>query len=264
MNIGVIGVGNIASAILEGILRNNVFPSDSIYLFDPYSKNVTSFVERGCNVCQKIDDLVRHSNLVLVAVKPSQIEKVLNDVTVVTKGKCFISVAAGISIEFIKSILEVGTYIIRVMPNTPIMVGCGATAIALDKGIPMEYVDKAVSIFSSSGAVTFVDEHLINAATAVNGSGPAYFFSMADEMIKTVVQLGVDPESALLLTAKTMEGASRMLLESGKSPSELVRDVSSPGGTTVAALAEMKENGFYTALKAGMKACIRRAEEIGK
>ncbi|MGI6039984.1 MAG: pyrroline-5-carboxylate reductase [Clostridiales bacterium] len=264
MNLGIIGVGNMASAILQGIFKNDIFPTSSINLYDPYSQIVFEFEKQGCRVCMNVDELISQSDLIIVAVKPNNIESVLDEISVDTVGKCFISIAAGISTEYIKSVLGESVHVIRVMPNTPITIGLGATAIAVCNDVPEMFSEKAVSIFSSSGAVVFIDEELINVATAVNGSGPAYFFSMADEMIKTAVSFGIDPQSALLLTAKTMEGASRMLLESGKSSSDLTKAVSSPGGTTVAALTEMKKCGFYDALVAGMNACIKRAEEIGK
>ena len=245
MNLGIIGVGNMASAILQGIFKNDIFPTSSINLYDPYSQIVFEFEKQGCRVCMNVDELISQSDLIIVAVKPNNIESVLDEISVDTVGKCFISIAAGISTEYIKSVLGESVHVIRVMPNMPITIGLGATAIAVCNDVPEMFSEKAVSIFSSSGAVV-------------------YFFSMADEMIKTAVSFGIDPQSALLLTAKTMEGASRMLLESGKSSSDLTKAVSSPGGTTVAALTEMKKCGFYDALVAGMNACIKRAEEIGK
>lgn len=264
MKLGVIGVGNMASAILESVFENDVFSPSDIALFDPYSKMVEIFKNRGCLVAASVDELLNCSNIILLAIKPNNIEDALSNLSVDTCGKCFISIAAGISSDYLKKFLSKGTYVIRVMPNTPIMVNCGASAIAMSEDVPVEYYNRAVSIFSSAGSVSFVKESLINAVTAVNGSGPAYFFTMADEMVKTAEEQGIDRETALFLTAKTMEGAARMLLESGRSPSELADAVSSPGGTTLAALNEMKNSGFYNALKKGMLACIERANEIGK
>lgn len=264
MKFGVIGVGNMANAILESILDNGVFSPSEIVLYDPYSKVIDKFVSKGCFVADSPDELLDRSDLVLLAVKPGNIEQALGNLTVNTSGKCIVSIAAGISSGYLKKFLCEGTYVIRVMPNTPIMVKCGATAIAFNDGVPEKYWNKAVSIFSNAGSVCFVDESLINAATAVNGSGPAYFFTMADEMVKAAEEHGLDRETALILTAKTMEGAARMLLESGRSPSELADAVSSPGGTTLAALNEMKNSGFYEAIRKGMAACVKRAFELGK
>lgn len=264
MKLGVIGVGNMANVILESVLENGVFLPSEVTLFDPYSGLTGKFENKGCMIAASVDELIYSSDLILIAVKPGNIEQAFGSISVNTQGKCFISIAAGISSNYIRKFLSDGTYVIRVMPNTPILVNCGATAIALGEDIPEEYYNKAVAIFSNAGSVCFVDESLINTATAVNGSGPAYFFTMAEEMVRTAAEYGLDRDKALLLTAKTMEGAARMLLESGRSPSELADAVSSPGGTTIAALNAMKSSGFYEAIRKGMAACIGRADEIGK
>jgi pyrroline-5-carboxylate reductase len=130
--------------------------------------------------------------------------------------------------------------------------------------VPAELYDKAVSLFSCAGEAALIDEEKLNAVTGVNGSSPAYFFTMAEAMVKAAGEQGIDTDLALKLVAKTMEGAALMLMNSGRTPSELTAQVTSKGGTTFAALAEMQRLGFSEAVRGGMLACTKRAFEIGR
>ena len=264
MKFGVIGVGNMAGAIVESILNHGLFQAEDMYLFDVNPEKVDSFSKRGLNKSFSAVDVFKSADLILLAVKPQQIDSALSELVGFTNGKCIVSIVTGVSSEYIKSRLGNETYIVRVMPNTPIMLGCGATAITTNKNIPDDLYKMAVEIFASAGVTAFVEEANINAITCVNGSSPAYFFVLADAMVKAAAEQGIDAADALRLAAKSMEGAALMLQKSGKTPEELTAQVTSPGGTTLAALAEMQRLGFTDALRAGMLACTKRAFEIGK
>lgn len=264
MKLGIIGAGNMASAIVKGILKKQVFSPDEILIYDICREKVLAFEKRGLTAAMTPSSLAAAAELILVAVKPQQIDDVLSELYGYTGGKCIVSIVAGISTDYYKKKLGADTYVIRVMPNTPILLGCGATAIARNTGTPQDLYDKAVSVFSSAGEVAFVDEEHMNAVTGVNGSSPAYFFVMAKAMASCAAEQGIDMQTALRLAAKSMEGAAVMLLKSGKTPDELTAAVTSPGGTTLAALEEMQKRGFSEAIRSGMLACTRRAAEIGK
>lgn len=264
MTLGIIGVGNMASAIINGVLSKGVFAHGEIIIYDTDKGKYLPFSGKGLVIASTAAELVDASDLILLAVKPQQIDDVISEITGLTGGKCIISIVTGISAEYYKSRLGKDTYIVRVMPNTPILLGCGASAVTPGRGIPRELFEKAVDLFSSSGEVVFVEEDKMNAVTCVNGSSPAYFFVMAEAMVSCAVEQGIDPETALKLAAKSMEGAALMLLRSGKTPAELTAQVTSPGGTTLAALAEMQRLGFSDAIRSGMLACTRRAFELGR
>lgn len=264
MRLGIIGAGNMASAIIEGVLAKQLFSPEEIIIYDINREKVSAFVERGFASAETPVELTNAAGLILLAVKPQQIDEVLTELAGSTEGKCIISIIAGVSSDYYKKRLGEGTYIVRVMPNTPILLGCGASAIASNRDVPQELYDKAVSLFSSAGEVAFVDEEHMNAVTAVNGSSPAYFFVMAKAMADYAAEQGIDAQDALRLAAKSMEGAATMLLRSGKTPDELTAAVTSPGGTTLAALEEMRKLGFSETIRSGMLACTKRASEIGK
>jgi pyrroline-5-carboxylate reductase len=264
MKLGVIGVGNMAGAIVESVLNNQIFKAEDIILYDIFTEKLSAFTNRGLSVAGSPSELVEAADLILLAVKPQQIDDVLSVLAGLTDNKCIVSIVTGVSSEYMKKQLGGNTYIVSVMPNTPIMLGCGASAISKNNGIPAEYYEKAVSLFSCSGEVALIDEDKLNAVTGVNGSSPAYFFTIAGAMAKAAEEQGIDPELALKLTAKSMEGAALMLLKSGKTPSELTAQVTSKGGTTFAALAEMERLGLPEAIRSGMLACTKRAFEIGR
>lgn len=264
MRLGIIGVGNMAGAILDSVLNQNLFSADDIYLFDINTAKIDIYEQKGLHKAETSADVVKSSDLILLAVKPQQIDDALSQICGLTKDKCIVSIVTGVSSEFFRSKLGNDTYIVRVMPNTPIMLGCGASAITKNINVPEDLYTKAVALFSCAGEVAFIEEDKMNAVTCVNGSSPAYYFTMADAMVKAAVEQGLDEMDALRLVAKSMEGAAIMLQKSSKTPSELTAQVTSPGGTTLAALAEMQRLGFSESIRSGMLACTKRAFEIGK
>lgn len=264
LRLGIIGFGNMAGAILKSALNNSVFSLSVVTVFDTDPQKMQYARDIGVNTAATAGEAVINSDIILLSVKPQVIEPVLSEIRNVSDGKCVVSIAAGISADYIKSRLSPKAYVLRVMPNTPIMIGKGATAIAKSDDVPYEYYKKAVSIFSGSGEVAFIDEERMNEIISVNSSSPAYFFLLVDAMVKCAEEQGIDKAVALRLSAKAMEGAASMLLESGKSPEELASQVTSPGGTTFAALKTLEDNRFQDTVRKAMKSCTKRAYELGK
>ncbi len=260
--VGIIGYGNMASAIVGGALRSGVFRAGDTTVYDTSEAALSSAKEHGMKVSASADELIESADVILVSVKPQQLADVFSHLSCDAAGKCFISIVAGKPIEYFSSRLP-GAYIVRVMPNTPIMLGYGASAISVSPGVPDVFRDFAIGVFSGSGLVELIDEAQMDAVVAVNGSSPAYFFHLAELVVENAKAEGIPAGTALRLFAATMEGASHMLLDTGKSPEELRKQVCSPGGTTLAALDAMAEHGFDDAFVAGLDACTRRSKELG-
>lgn len=261
--IGFIGAGNMASAIVNGAGRRCIVLPENVWLSDPDMEKMLSFRARGVNVTTSNIEAADAANIVVLAVKPQMFDKVLPELVDHVKGKCVVSIAAGISTQYIKERLP-GAYVVRVMPNTPMLIGRGVSAIAKAPDVPAAYFDAVLELFNAAGETVLVEEEQINAVIAVSGSSPAYFFRFAAAMVDEGVKMGLEPEVALKLSAITMEGSAGMLLKSGKTAQELTRQVCSPGGTTLAALTAFDDAGMEAMVADAMERCVKRAEELGK
>lgn len=263
LRLGFIGAGNMASAMLNILLDKNLLPPSNIVLFDPDKKRLAPFLARGVQEAESNRRLVSDSLLVILAVKPQVMGSVLADIGPVSADRYFISIAAGLSTGYICDRLDPTAHVARVMPNTPLMLSCGATVIAESDSLPPELRRLTETLFSYMGSVTFLPEDKLNEVIGVSGSSPAFFFRMAHVMSCVAEEQGIAYDQALTLVAKTMEGSARMLMQGDASPEDLVAQVASPGGTTMAALATLDEEYFDDALKNAMIACTRRAYELG-
>ena len=263
MKLGLIGAGNMASAILGGVLRQNLFPPQHIFVSDPQEEKRKALQELGVRTTTENREVAGWADLFILAIKPQVFDGVLEELSDEVEGKCVISIAPGISSGYLTSRLK-GAYVVRVMPNTPLLVGKGATAIAQAPGVPKEKFQMVERIFSASGEVAILPEEQMDSVVAVNGSSPAFFFRMADAMVKGAESQGIDGATALRLAARTMEGAAAMLLEDGRTAGELTRQVCSPGGTTLAALTAFDEFHFEEMIIQAMERCTKRAIELGK
>ncbi len=263
LRLGVVGTGNMAYAILKGALDAGILSRADVLASHPRQERCDEVRETlGVAVTRDNGEAVRNSDLILLAVKPQKLPEVLPPLGPLLAGKCLLSIVAGVSSEALLRWAP-DAFVVRAMPNTPLMLGCGATALAIPDDIPEKYRRMACALFESSGFAAVVPEGAINAVTAVSGSSPAYFFRMARAMTESAAALGLDPDTALQLTARTMEGAARMLLESGKTAAELTAQVCSPGGTTLAALTAFDDGNFDGLIREAMTRCVKRAEELG-
>lgn len=261
--LGFIGAGNMNGAILDGVLGQGLVPADRVWLSNRHAEKMAGFAAKGVHTTTDNREVARHADLIVLGVKPQMFDDVLPELQGITAGKCVVSVAAGISATYLQKALP-GALIVRAMPNTPLMVGVGATAVAAADGVPAETFQAVLDLFAAAGVVAVIRESQMDDIINVNGSSPAWFFRMADVMVRRAVSAGIDADTALRLTAKTMEGSARLLLESGKSPEELCRQVCSPGGTTLASLSAFDERDYDGLMLEAMARCTKRSKELGK
>ncbi|MBR6772000.1 MAG: pyrroline-5-carboxylate reductase [Clostridia bacterium] len=258
---GFIGGGRMASAMIGALLSAGQAPSE-IAVSDKNSEILLSHKKLGIAVFENNAD-VASSEYVFLAVKPQHLNSVLDELEGKVYGKTVVSIVAGVKTERIAAKLKGASAVVRVMPNTPLLVGKGAVAIAF--GNAAETVKEEITaLFSARGEVVEVREELLDAVTALSGSGPAYFYRIADVLARCASAHGLDYGTALRLSVATMAGAAEMMSASGKSPSELISDVSSPGGTTIAALAAFDSAELNAALEAGVDAALKRSEELSR
>lgn len=254
--IAFIGTGNMNEAILAGALAGGVSPDD-IVATDRREERCAELAATYCIATTTSNaDAVKDVETVIVGVKPYQLDEVLAEVGPhLTDNAVVVSVAVGVSTEKLEDALPDGTAVVRVMPNTPAMVGVGMHAMTPGANCSDEQAARARQILSCSGDVITVAEKDHDAVTAVSGSGPAYLFYVADAMVEAGVLLGLQRDVAHRLAVQTILGAGTMLKESGDSPVVLREKVSSPGGTTITALAELDNRAVRAAFVSAMKAC---------
>lgn len=262
---GFVGVGNMASAIISSILSSEHIKPQQLFVFDPLTEKADSFSSKGVNVCSSCKDVVTSADFIFMCVKPQVFSEVSSQIKeFVTKDKCVVSIMAGIKIEKIKSAFDFLPHVIRIMPNTPLMLGIGASGLCRCDSTTDEEFNIVYNIFSSCGKAIVVNEDEISAVTALSGSGPAYFFKFARAIIEQGVSLGLSEEDCLTLVCQTMRGSAEMLEKSGKTADELITMVTSPKGTTLAANMSFDSNSFEPIVKEAVKACFDRAVELSQ
>jgi pyrroline-5-carboxylate reductase len=264
--LGILGAGNMAEAIVRGVLKSGRVAADKIIAADISSARRDLF-SGELHVKAVEDNLVvaRESRIVLLSVKPQQAKGALEGIgTVLSPDAVVISIMAGISSSFIETSLGNGRpwRVIRTMPNTPMLVGEGVVAISSGRYATAQDLAAARQIFEAAASVVEVPESKIDAVTAVSGSGPAYFYFLVEQMIQAGIDMGLTAEQARSLATKTALGAGKMLTMSSDSPAELRRKVTSPGGTTQAAINHMETYGVGKILIDAMKAAEQRSKEL--
>ena len=263
--IGFIGAGNMATAIIGSLMGQNDGKADFINVFDLDKEKCDIMSKKGINIKKSAAYVMLESNITVLAVKPQNYPEVLEALKPqVTDDKVFVSIAAGISIAYVQNLLDCKCPVVRVMPNTPLLLGKGASALCPSDNISEEDKQIVYNMFAGSGVCEYIAEEHMNEIISVNGSSPAYIYLFAKAMADYAQECGIDYDKAMNLICATLEGSAKMLKESGDSVDTLIEKVSSKGGTTIAALDAMKDLGFYDAVKKGMAACTKRAEELGK
>ena len=258
-----IGTGNMASAIAGGIIKSNIISADHIYLYDKNVEQYSKF-DPNCNHATELCDAFASADYVFLSVKPQNIKDVLQCLCSLdyTK-KVFVSICAGITIESIEKQLP-GAKIIRTMPNTPLLLGQGVTAICKNSLVTQDEFEFIKSVFSSSGYVTEIDEKDINSLTSITSSSPAYVYLFAKSILEGANKLSFDYDDTLKMICYTLIGSANMILQGGKSIDELIAMVKSPNGTTERALNVFDAQGFTDIVVEAMVACKNRAEELSK
>ena len=256
--LGLVGAGKMAEALVRGVMGARLLAPSRIAASDPDPARRRVLSSLGVRVFERNRDVLAASGVVVLAVKPQALPAVLDDLRDAARpDHLFVSIAAGVPIAKIELRLPPSSRVVRVMPNTPMQVGKGASALARGSSARGGDLETAKSLFAASGLALEVDEKDLDAVTAVSGSGPAYAFFLAECMIEAGVAEGLAPETARRLAAATIEGAGALLEQSADDPAELRRRVTSPGGTTEAAFAVLDREG----VRARMVAAVRRAAE---
>lgn len=266
--IGFIGGGNMAEALIKGVVKAEVYPPENVLVSDIRADRLTYLAEKyGVVLAPGNAELAAQVETVVLSIKPQNMTEALESIRDTLKsGTLVISIAAGIRIANITAVIGEAP-IIRVMPNTPALIGEGASALFANERATA-LVGQATAIFSAVGkAVVVENEDLIDAVTAVSGSGPAYFFLLMEEMIKAGVQLGLSEGVAKDLVLQTGKGAGLLAAQadnSGEGPAELRRKVTSPGGTTEAAIKVFAEGRMGELISAAITRARDRARELSK
>lgn len=261
--LGFIGAGNMASAILSGVLNSALAAPEEIWLSNRSAKKLEPWRGKGVHVTLDNAVVAEKSEVLVLGIKPQIMDQVLPQIAPYVDGKCVVSIAAGISSGYLKERLP-GAWVVRTIPNTPMKLGKGATAVARAPEVPQEMFAFVCSLVETSGTVAVIDETQMDDFIAVSGSSPAFFFRMAAAMVEEARLTGIDPDLALRMAAQTMAGSAAMLLESGLSAQELKEQVCSPGGTTLAALTAFDEYHFEEMMHQAALRCARRSRELGK
>ena len=265
--ISFIGGGNMAQALISGLVGCGIKPS-LITVADPSSDIREQLAAKGLNTVDPMADAkaaVVDADIVVLAVKPQMMKVVVGAFAEALDNQLVISVAAGLSTDLLSSMLGGYSNIVRAMPNTPSMIQMGATGLYGTDNISAEQKELATAVMEASGLVMWVDdEEHMHAVTAVSGSAPAYMFYFIESMVDGAVALGLDKEQASVLAMQTMLGAAKMAMNSEDTPAELRRKVTSPNGTTQAAVESMQANEIGRQIGEAMQACYDRSQALSE
>ena len=265
LKFGAIGVGNMATAILGGILKNNVIAPEEIMLCDRHPEKHENIYSLGVKQANDECEVVKNCEFVLLSIKPQGFAEMLEKIKPYCSEKnVFISIAAGISGDYIKNALGYDAKVILVMPNTPVSLGFGASALAKVAPTADEDFVTAMSIFSACGDAVEIPADKMNEVIPFNGSSPAFIYRITQIFVEHAVSLGFERDVALKLFCASLIGSAHMMTDSGIELDQLIKMVCSKGGTTIAGLDAMAENGLANALDKGIDSCIKRAYELGK
>jgi len=263
MKLGVIGCGKMGKALVGGIIRAGICRAEEVSVYDTHPAAAQSMsAGLGVTLAGGNAEVVSNSDVILLCVKPQGFLEMLADLGE-SRNKLLISIAAGIQISAIESGCDHRHRVIRVMPNTPALIGRGASAFALGTTATEEDASLTRDLLSAVGYVCRVNESDLDAVTALSGSGPAYFFLMIEALIASGVSQGLSPDISRDLALHTAAGAAELVLATGESPAQLRENVTSPNGTTFAALQSFRSNRFESIVEEAVAAAAHRSRELG-
>jgi len=244
-SVGFIGCGNMGSAMINGLIRKNVLDPKGIYAFDNDSEKLSALCTKlNINAASSVVDIAQKCKYIILAVKPYVVKTVLNEMnTYLLDSNIIISIAAGVTSRALSDASDTKR-VVRVMPNTPALVGEGASAVVFNKNIDITEQQFIIELLETLGKTYIIDEKLMDAVGAVSGSGPAYVYMFIEALADAGVLGGLNRQMAYELAAQTVLGSAKMVLETGKHPGALKDDVCSPGGSTIEGVKSFEENGF--------------------
>ena len=262
MKIGFIGAGNMAKAMMGGIIKNNIFSSDQIIASDANSTALEGAKnDLGINITPDNKQVVKESEIVVLSVKPQYYKAVIKEIKdLVTEEKIVITIAPGQTLEYLEELFEKSIKIVRTMPITPALVGEGMTGVCANESVTTSELEYVSSILKGFGKVQVVGENLMDVVVGVSGSSPAYVFMLIEAMADAAVSDGMPRTVAYEFAAQAVLGSAKMVLDTKKHPGELKDMVCSPGGTTIEAVRVLEEKGFRSAMIEAMKACTKKAK----
>ena len=262
--LGIIGVGKIGSAILKRLISTNTLDKDNIIIFDIDDDKRNKLSEQ-CKVesAENNEELAKSSKFILIAVIPQVIDTVLKEIgPIITNEQVIISIAAGVSFNHINKIVNPSVGLIRIMTNTPALIGAAATAIAHNENIKDDQLDFVKEIFNAVGMVVELEERHLDAVTGLSGSGPAYMFIIIEALADGGVKMGLPRAIALKLAAQTLLGSAKLLLETNIHPAALKDMVATPGGTTITAIHELESAKIRATLISAVEAATLKSRSL--
>jgi pyrroline-5-carboxylate reductase len=264
--LGIIGAGNMASAIVKGIIKSKIYDKSEIIISD-ISKERRKKIDNefGIKTTAENDEVFGKSDVIIFAVKPQYFLSSIENINKQNlNNKLIISIMAGISIEKISKALMGDVQVVRIMPNTPALVNEAMSVICFAENVSDENKRLVVGIFDGIGKSKISEESKIDAVTAISGSSPAYIFIMIEAMADAGVLLGLSRDDAYFLASQTIMGSAKLFLETNTHPAKLKDMVCSPGGTTIEAVRVLEQKGFRSALIEAMIACDKKSKDMGK
>lgn len=264
MKLGFIGTGNMASAIMGGIIKNQLISADEIIGADVYASSREKAKEQfGIHVTADNHEVVENADVVVLSVKPQFYEEVICEIRdFVRADQIVITIAPGKTLAWLAEKFDKGVKLVRTMPNTPALVGAGMTAMCPNEHMTEEEINYVRMLLGSFGRVEIVTERLMDTVVSVSGSSPAYVFMMIEAMADAAVSGGMPRTQAYQFAAQAVMGSAKMVLETGKHPGELKDMVCSPGGTTIEAVRTLEECGFRSAVIEAMKVCEEKSKSM--
>ena len=262
--LGIVGCGKMGSALLKGAISAGAVSPSDVTIFDPYQPAADALAEAsGAGLSASNAEVVAQSDAILLCVKPQDMLSMLAELRQQSAGKLFISIAAGVAIGAIEGIIDPKARVVRVMPNTPALIGQGASAYALGSSAKSADAEIATALLGAVGTVIEVPEKLLDAVTGLSGSGPAYVYTFIEAMADGGVLAGIPKDKAIQLAAQTVAGAANMVLQTGEHPAVLRDQVTSPGGTTIAGLSAIEAGGLRSTLIKAVETATERSKELG-
>lgn len=263
MKLSIIGFGHMGSAIIAGAVKSGVLPASDVTVSEKSVENAEKARRLGVNVISDNVAAVSNSNVVIVAVRPADLESLAREIKdSIPNDTVIVSIVAGKRHETLSEFFGTDKKIVRVMPNTPALVGEGMSAVCGNKNVADDELEAILSIFRSFGRAEVLPEELFDCVTAVSGSGPAYVYSFINALKSYAENCGMTPEQATVFAAQTALGAAKMVLNSDETPAKLKANVCVPNGTTIEAVNVLDGRGFEETIKEAAKACEKRSREL--
>ena len=263
-NLAVIGVGNMAKAIISGIKKSNI-KINKYFLYDVYPSQYSALIDDNTVACDSITEAIENADCILLSVKPQNFPEVLKEIASLPSSinKLYISIAAGITTQAISEALNTKN-IVRVLPNIPMIISKGVTAVCYNDSVSSDDFGFVVDVFNACGSVIKINESDMNKTIGVTSSSPAYVFKFINAIYEGARSQGLDSDELLSTICDVIIGSAELIKSGYGTPENMVKAVASKGGTTEKALLVMEENNFDGIISDAMRACTKRADELGK